>query len=47
MALPPKAWAPRIASPRLGLVRFSGAALTAMVEAHPIEGVTVRVYTAA
>lgn len=44
MAIGPKSWAPRIESPRLRLVRFSGEALTGMVEEHDIEGVTVRVY---
>ncbi len=47
MAIPPKAWAPKVASPRVRLVRFSGAALTAMVDEHKIEGVPVRVYSPA
>jgi predicted transcriptional regulator of viral defense system len=47
MAIPPKAWAPKVRSPKVRLVRFSGAALTDMVEEHQVEGVTVRVYTAA
>lgn len=47
VALGPKAWAPKIAYPTLRLVRFSGDALTAMVEEHPVERVTVRVYSAA
>jgi predicted transcriptional regulator of viral defense system len=44
LALPPKAWAPRVKHPQLRLVRFSGRALTEMVEDHVIEGVPVRVY---
>lgn len=47
MAIPPKAWAPKVEFPKVRLVRFSGAALTAMVEEHRIEGALVRVYTAA
>jgi predicted transcriptional regulator of viral defense system len=47
MAIPPTAWAPKVQSPKVRLVRFSGAALTDMVEEHRVEGVTVRVYTAA
>jgi predicted transcriptional regulator of viral defense system len=47
LALPPKAWAPKVKLPRLRLVRFSGAALTEFVEEHTIEGVAVRVYSAA
>jgi predicted transcriptional regulator of viral defense system len=47
LALPPKAWAPKVEYPRLRLARFSGAALTEMVEAHRVEGVTLRVYSPA
>jgi predicted transcriptional regulator of viral defense system len=47
MAIPPKAWPPKVESPKVRLVRFSGAALTEMIEEHQIEGVAVRVYTAA
>jgi predicted transcriptional regulator of viral defense system len=47
MAIPPKAWAPKVGSPRVRLLRFSGAALTALVEEHAIEGVAVRVYSPA
>jgi predicted transcriptional regulator of viral defense system len=43
LALPPKAWGPRVAYPKLRVVRFSGRALTEMVEEHAIEGVPVRV----
>ena len=44
LALPPKAWAPKVDTPRLRLVRFSGAALSELVDEHSVEGVTVRVY---
>jgi predicted transcriptional regulator of viral defense system len=44
LALPLKAWAPRTQRPRLRIVRFSGSALTEMVEQHKIEGLPVRVY---
>jgi predicted transcriptional regulator of viral defense system len=44
LALPPRAWSPRVRHPRLRLVRFSGRALTEMVEEHAVEGVLVRVY---
>src|SRR5262249_33676484 len=44
LALPPKAWSPRVKSPRLRIVRFSGRALGEMVEEHDVEGVTVKVY---
>jgi predicted transcriptional regulator of viral defense system len=47
LALPPKAWAPKVAFPKVRLVRFSGPALTEMVQKHVIEGVAVPVYTAA
>lgn len=47
LALPNKAWTPKIRSPRLKIVRFSGDALTEMVEEHEIEKVAVRVYSPA
>jgi predicted transcriptional regulator of viral defense system len=47
LALPPKAWSPRVKYPRLRIIRFSGLALSEMVEEHRIEGVSVRVYGAA
>jgi predicted transcriptional regulator of viral defense system len=47
LALPPKAWSPRVQYPRLRIMRFSGPALNEMVEDHPIEGVHVKVYSAA
>src|SRR5438105_8589430 len=43
LALPSKAWAPRIKHPKLRLVRFSGRSLSEMVEQHQIEGVPVRI----
>ncbi len=47
MALPEKARRPRIDDPRLRVTRFSGAALAAGIETHKIEGVDVRIYSAA
>jgi predicted transcriptional regulator of viral defense system len=47
IALPEKARRPRLDYPRLRVARFSGAALTEGVEAHLVEGVKVRVYSAA
>jgi predicted transcriptional regulator of viral defense system len=47
MAIPPKAWTPKVERPKLRLFRFSGAALEEMVEEHRIEGVSVRIYSAA
>jgi predicted transcriptional regulator of viral defense system len=47
MALERTAWSPRIEEPKLRLVRFSGAAMTAGIETAKIEGVTVRVYVVA
>src|SRR4051812_14501484 len=47
MALPNKAWVPKVQSPRLRVVRFSGAALEEFVEEHELEKVTVRIYSAA
>jgi predicted transcriptional regulator of viral defense system len=46
-ALPEKARRPQIDNPRLRVTRFSGAALTAGIETHRIEGVDVRIYSAA
>lgn len=42
-----KARAPKIASPRLHIVRASGKALTEGIERHSIEGVEVQIYSAA
>lgn len=47
IAIPEKARKPRLDYPRLRLTRFSGAALTEGVEIHSIEGVNVRIYSAA
>jgi predicted transcriptional regulator of viral defense system len=47
LALPEKARRPRLDYPRLRVARFSGAALLEGIEVHGIEGVDVRVYTAA
>lgn len=44
MAIDVRARRPRGKTPPLRIVRFSGKALTTGVEAHKIEGVTVRVY---
>lgn len=47
IALPEKARRPRLDTPRLQVARFSGAALTEGVEEHRVEGVIIRVYSAA
>ena len=47
IAIPHKAWRPRGKGPRLQIVYFSGATLRSGVEAHSIEGVTVRVFNPA
>jgi len=47
IALPEKARRPRLDYPRLRVARFSGAALTIGIETHQLEGVHVRVYSAA
>jgi predicted transcriptional regulator of viral defense system len=47
IALPEKARKPRLDYPRLRVTRFSGPALTEGIEIHRIEGVEVRVYSAA
>ncbi len=47
IALPEKARRPRLDHPRLRVARFSGPALRMGVELHRVEGVTVRVYSAA
>jgi predicted transcriptional regulator of viral defense system len=47
LALPGKAWSPKVDGPRLKVVRFSGDALAEMIEEHEIEKVAVRVYSAA
>jgi predicted transcriptional regulator of viral defense system len=47
IAIDRKARRPRVDYPPLRVMRFSGEALTAGVEEHVIEGVTIRVYSAA
>jgi predicted transcriptional regulator of viral defense system len=47
IALPEKARKPRLDYPRLRVARFSGAALTEGIETHRVEGVEIRVYSAA
>ena len=47
ITLPEKARKPRLDYPRLRVTRFSGPALTEGIEAHRVEGVDVRVYSAA
>jgi predicted transcriptional regulator of viral defense system len=47
IALPEKARKPQLDYPRLRVTRFSGPALTEGIETHRIEGVDVRVYSAA
>lgn len=47
VAIDEKARKPKLESPRLRVARFSGLALTEGVESHDIEGVEVRVYSAA
>ena len=47
MAIGPKSRAPRVRYPPLRIVRFSGPARTECVQEHRLEGVPVRVYTAA
>jgi len=47
IALPEKARKPKLAHPRLRVTRFSGSALTEGIEIHRVEGVEVRIYSAA
>ncbi len=47
IALPEKASKPRLDYPRLRVARFSGGALTEGIETHRLEGIEVRVYSAA
>jgi predicted transcriptional regulator of viral defense system len=47
LAIPNRARAPSSDDPPLRVVRFSGAALTEGVEQHVIDGVAIRVYSAA
>jgi predicted transcriptional regulator of viral defense system len=43
LAIPSKAWAPKVKYPRVRIIRAGGPSLTAMVEEHRIEGIVVRV----
>jgi predicted transcriptional regulator of viral defense system len=47
IALPEKARRPRLDHPRLRVTRSSGLALTECIEVHRVEGVDVRIYSAA
>ncbi len=47
MTIASKARAPKIASPQMHIVRASGKSLTEGIESHFIEGVDVRIYSAA
>lgn len=47
IALPEKARKPRLDYPRLRVARFSGPALTEGIETHRVEGVDIRMYSAA
>ena len=47
IALPEKARKPRLDYPKLRVARFSGQALSEGIETHRLEGVQVRVYSAA
>lgn len=47
IALPEKARRPRLDQPRLRVARFSGPALTEGVAEHQVDGVPIRVYSAA
>src|SRR5665647_460167 len=47
MAVDRHATTPRVGFPRLRILRFSGAAFSEGIEEHLIEGVTVKVYSAA
>ncbi len=47
IALPTGARTPALVSPSLRIVRLSGPSLTVGIDTHQVEGVTVRVYSAA
>jgi predicted transcriptional regulator of viral defense system len=47
LALPSKAWVPKLRSPRIRVLRFSGDSLTELIQTHTIEKVTVRIYSPA
>jgi predicted transcriptional regulator of viral defense system len=44
LAIPPKAWLPRVKYPKIRAFRFSGHALTEGIEEYDIQGIPVRVY---
>lgn len=44
MAIDSSAWKPRVDQPRLRIVRMSGSVLTAGIDEHLVEGVTVRIF---
>lgn len=44
LAIDNKAWTPRVESPALRIVRFSGSSLSEGIEEHVIEKVRVRIY---
>ena len=47
LAIGRKAWRPRVAYPPIRVMRFSESTLQAGMESHSVEGVTVKVYSAA
>lgn len=47
IALPPRAWSPKLDSVPVQVVRFSGERYTSEIEEHVVEGVTVRIYSVA
>ncbi|HUX13182.1 MAG TPA: type IV toxin-antitoxin system AbiEi family antitoxin domain-containing protein [Spirochaetia bacterium] len=47
VAIDRRAAGPQVGNPRMRIVRFSGRALTEGIETHRIEGVPVRIYSAA
>lgn len=47
LAIDRKAWRPKVASPPLRLIFFSGQAFREGIEEHDVQGVVVRVYSAA
>jgi predicted transcriptional regulator of viral defense system len=47
LALPSKAWVPKLDAPRLRVLRFSGDSLTKMIQTHAVENVAVRIYSPA
>jgi predicted transcriptional regulator of viral defense system len=47
VAFPNKAWVPQLTYPQLRVLRFSGVALTSMIQTHTLETVPVRIYSPA